>query len=58
MLNLSGTLGAQKCLPHVFVGQCHDFEDLWDVRGSLAEAGERITGNNLHPVLRTPRQMV
>jgi hypothetical protein len=58
MLNLSGLLGAKKCSPHVFMGPCHDFEELWEVRGSLAEAGVNIAGNNLHHVLRTLRQMV
>ena len=41
MLNLFGLLGAKK-----FVGPCHEFEELWEVRGSLAEAGVKIADNN------------
>jgi hypothetical protein len=58
MLNLSDILGAKKCSPDVFVGPCHDFEELWEVRGSLAEAGVNIAGNNLHHVLCTLCQTV
>jgi hypothetical protein len=53
MLNLYGLLGAKK-----FVGPCHHFEELWEVRRSLAEVGVRIVGNNLHPIMCTPRRMV
>jgi hypothetical protein len=42
MLNLSGLLGSKSARPHVFVGPCHDFEELWVVRGSLTEVGVRL----------------
>jgi hypothetical protein len=38
--------------------KCHDFEEPWEVKGSLARVGVRIVGNNLHHTLCTLRWTV
>jgi hypothetical protein len=58
VLNISCLLGLKSARPHVFVGPCHDFEELWEVRGSLVESDVRIVGNNQRLVLHTPHRTV
>jgi hypothetical protein len=58
MLNVFGLFQSEKCSPHVFVGLCHDFEELWVVRGSLADVGVKIAGNNPHLVLHALRRTI
>jgi hypothetical protein len=58
MVKLSGLLGRKVLASTCSWGHAMICEELWEVRGSLAEAGVRIAGNNWYHVLHTPRRMV